>query len=453
MKLFAALFAALVSAAALLGGCASVGEPDPQFAWVQWTGAAQPQVRLVPAGAQCPPLEVDGQLVTMHMRAAAGAPSSPTRPAWDASVCEAAVPPGASELRVGSQRLPVPAPQARRIVLLGDSGCRIAPGVAQACDDAEAWPFARVAAAAAATRPDLVVHLGDYHYREAPCPPGTSGCAGSPYGFAWEPWRADFFVPAAPLLAAAPWVFVRGNHEECARAGQGWARLLAPGPFDAQRSCDDPRNDGVADYASPYAVPIGAGVQLLIVDSAVAGNTPLNPQNPQDALTQKQYAQDMRDLTRLAAPPGVRSWFISHHPVLGFAANGTGLFPGNPALQQALRGVNGPVLFPAGVQLALHGHVHLFEALSFAQDEPPTLVAGHAGTKLDTDLPQAALQGASPAPGVQVREALHAQRFGFVLLENTGPDTWTLSAFGTDGSVSAQCKLGPARAFRCTPAR
>ncbi len=51
-------------------------------------------------------------------------------------------------------------------------------------------------------------------------------CAGSPWGYGWDAWNADFFTPAAPLLAAAPWAAVRGNHESCARAGQGWWRFL-----------------------------------------------------------------------------------------------------------------------------------------------------------------------------------------------------------------------------------
>jgi hypothetical protein len=457
MKLARALEAvATFALLAMLGACASrgTGQAEPSFAWVQWTGEGHAEVRMVSATAQCPDLQVDGRPLPMHLRApAATVRAGQVRPAWDVPVCEASVPPGARELRVGEHRLPVPNPQPRRIVVLGDSGCRIAQGVAQACDDPADWPFARVSELAAATRPDLVVHVGDYHYREQPCPAGTQGCAGSPWGYGWEPWRADFFVPAAPLLAAAPWVFVRGNHEECARAGQGWFRLLAPGPFEARRSCDDPSQDAAADYDRPFAVPLGDGLQLLVVDSAVAGNAPLDPRKPRDAQTRARYAQDMRDVAQLAARPGTRSWFLSHHPVLGFAADGPqALFPGNPALQEALRATNGDALFPPSVQLALHGHVHLFEALAFASGEPPTLVAGHGGVKLDEDLSAAALQGASPAPGVSIRAALHSQRFGFVLLERAekSPDDWTLTAFGVEGAPFATCGLGPGRDFHCT---
>ena len=61
-------------------------------------------------------------------------------------------------------------------------------------------------------------------------PAGLAGCAGSPFGDNWPTWQADFFAPAQPLLRAAPWVVVRGNHEDCSREGLGWFRFLDPRP-------------------------------------------------------------------------------------------------------------------------------------------------------------------------------------------------------------------------------
>ena len=66
----------------------------------------------------------------------------------------------------------VPAPDPQRILVLGDTGCRIKGTFVQACNDPVAWPFAGLAKAAAALKPDLVIHLGDYLYRESPCPAG-----------------------------------------------------------------------------------------------------------------------------------------------------------------------------------------------------------------------------------------------------------------------------------------
>ena len=105
-------------------------------------------------------------------------------------------------------------------------------------------------------RPDLVIHVGDYHYRENACPAGNAGCAGSPWGYGWDAWEADVFAPARRLFAAAPWIVVRGNHESCNRAGQGWWRFLDPRPLAPHQDCNVAADDGIGDYSEPYAVPL-----------------------------------------------------------------------------------------------------------------------------------------------------------------------------------------------------
>ena len=114
-------------------------------------------------------------------------------------------------------------------------------------------PFPRWPAAAAKFKPDLVIHVGDYLYRESACPPGNQGCAGSPWGDNWTTWKADFFDPAAPLLAAAPIVLVRGNHEDCKRAGPGWTRLQGPTAFD----CRALHGASAALYRGPRRTDLG----------------------------------------------------------------------------------------------------------------------------------------------------------------------------------------------------
>ena len=99
-----------------------------------------------------------------------------------------------------------------------------------------------------------------------PAPTDQPGCAGSPYGDNWAVWQKDFFDPAAPLLAAAPWVLVRGNHELCSRGGHGWFRLLDP----------HPETDGCTETTSPYALRIGA-LNLLLFDGADADDATADP--------------------------------------------------------------------------------------------------------------------------------------------------------------------------------
>ena len=45
----------------------------------------------------------------------------------------------------------------RRILVFGDTGCRVLGPAIQACNDPRRWPFALVAAKAAAQKPDLVI--------------------------------------------------------------------------------------------------------------------------------------------------------------------------------------------------------------------------------------------------------------------------------------------------------
>ena len=116
-----------------------------------------------------------------------------------------------------------------------------------------------MAAHAAAKHPDLVIHVGDYYYRETPCPTGDQGCAGSPHGDRWASWDADLFTPVAPLLTAAPWIFVRGNHEQCGRGADGWFRFL-DAAAKPQR-CEDNIT------APPFTVRID-GLTLNVMDSA-----------------------------------------------------------------------------------------------------------------------------------------------------------------------------------------
>jgi hypothetical protein len=444
---------------------ADVAEPLP--AWVE-LGPAPVARAVVPAGAGCPELTADGQPRPMVLRVAAATvarrptandPGGPAKPfAFPVDVCEASVAQGVHDLRLGDRALPAVAAQPRRIVVLGDTGCRLKGPTVQSCNDPAHWPFAQVARSAAALRPDLVVHVGDYHYRETPCPAGVPGCAGSPWGYGWDVWQADFFTPARPLLAAAAWVFVRGNHEECARAGQGWFRLLAPEPWTSARSCDLAADDDDANFSPPYAVPLGPGLQLLVFDSAAAGWKPLDRSHPHDAAAWNAYEADWHAIATLAARPGVRSVFVSHHPVLGFApdprTDATEPFPGTAALLETMRARHGTAYYPPGIALALHGHVHLFEALGFDDGHPATIVAGQGGDLRDPRLPEPLPPDATPAPGVRLAQMTTSDAFGFLLLErtDTGPAAWNLTAYRADASVLTRCTIGDGGALACMPA-
>ena len=447
---------ALLSAA-MLAGCASYA-PVPthtEAAFVVLGENGQAIARVITAASACPPLQVDGHLMPMRVRvplssipARAGQPHTP--PSSAVLTCEAPLPAGAFSARAGEQVLPVPKAEARRIVVIGDTGCRLKGKEFQDCNDPQAYPFARVAASAAAFEPDLVIHVGDYHYREDPCPGDRPGCAGSPYGYGYDAWAADFFTPAKKLLAAAPWVVARGNHENCSRGGQGWWRYLDPRPFETGRDCDAPANDGAGDYSDPYAVPLGGGAQLIVFDSANTNWKGLPHTDPRRA----KYADTYRKVAQLAQGAAYNI-AVDHHPLLAFGANRdakTGaitLFGGDKGLLDAFGDVDAGYL-PRSISMLLSGHVHLWEQLSFASPHPTQFVAGFSGTSEDiVPLPASVPPGQSPAPGAVV-EAMSSwiDGFGFMTMERSGPDAWQVVVWDRDGKRKNSCSV-KGRRSRC----
>ncbi|MGH9614941.1 MAG: metallophosphoesterase, partial [Bryobacteraceae bacterium] len=166
-RLFLALTALMLAAS---GGAKAAGRID---AWTQLTPQGT-EIRAAVSGDACPTLRVDGEPLTMSLRAT---PDSD----FPVRLCQALVPERAKAISLGGQAVPPPVIRPRRILIFGDTGCRLKGQAVQDCDNPRAWPFALVARHAAARRPDLVIHVGDYIYREAACPPDYSkDCGGSP---------------------------------------------------------------------------------------------------------------------------------------------------------------------------------------------------------------------------------------------------------------------------------
>ena len=332
--------------------------------------------------------------------------------------CEAPVPFGTEVATIEGQNLPLPNGPARRIAVIGDTGCRLNDweGKYQDCNDPNAWPFAQVAASAAAWNPDLIVHVGDYLYRESACPVAMVGCKGSPHGDNWETWNADFFTPADPLLGIAPWVFMRGNHETCDRNPGGWFAYLDPRPFQA--TCQR--------FTEPYIAPV-LGHSFAVIDSAEAADT------KESSEEQTAYAHQF-DLLSEIAPPG--SWLVTHRPVWGILGGKTGEFQVENATYEAATGG----ALKAGYAFVLSGHIHSAEAIAFdeSSDRPPQLISGNAGTALD-DVPTASpTAGELGDPAVTEAETLSA--FGFMTIEPDG-ENWFAVQRDENGEPLLNCIL------------
>jgi hypothetical protein len=384
-------------------------------AWVQAVSSGF-EARVVTSAGACPTLHTDKNDVAMTSRAAATADFP--------LVCAAPIPSGATQAKVVDVTLPVPVSDPQRILVFGDTGCRIKGSALQACNDPAKWPFPHLASAAAQLKPDLVVHVGDYLYRESACPPGNQGCSGSPWGDNWITWQTDFFEPAAPLLAAAPIVLARGNHEDCDRAGPGWLRLQGPSAFDASAPC--------IKHLPLYGVDLGA-LRLAVMDDATADETNLNRDESPI------YAADLMRMAKLPAPV----WFVHHRPIWGAISGPLGIpIGGNLNLIDAARiaARDGGAMIPSTVALMLSGHIHTFEAINYTKDIPPQLVAGNGGTNLEItprNLKGTQFQGHSD---VTVTDGLSVGGFGFLLMTRVA-DGWSIDLYDSTGAKSRTCRF------------
>jgi hypothetical protein len=418
---FAAFACAFILIQAVLAQAALAA---PVAAWVQ-LGPRGAEIRAVAEDGGCPSVEIDGALRPMQPRGRAD-------PAFPVAVCQLPVPAGAQRARIAGQALPLPRSSPQRVLIFGDTGCRVKGRTVQDCNDPRRWPFAAIARKAAAWRPDLVIHVGDYYYRESPCPAGHAECVGSPYGDAWATWRAEFFDPARPLLAVSPFVFVRGNHETCGRGGVGWFRLLdaAPQPL----ACPSP--------SAPFRADLG-DLSLYVLDSADA----VDASAPAAAVAAMSAQLDAL-APDLARRPG---WILTHRPIWGLTpivklgAIGPLELPLNATEQAAVRGRD-----LSAVRMVVSGHIHHFASYAFGPARPAQLIAGTGGD-LGADADSATVRAEAPVLDGLPARGLSFDRFGYFLLERDGAD-WAGAFRDMDDRVIATCRLHD-RDLACRPAR
>jgi hypothetical protein len=393
--------------------------------WVQLGPDGASSVRAI-TDDLCPQVIFDGVPAPMSVRAERESRVENVHPAeFPVRSCELPVPPGAIAATLDGKTLPLPRPNPQRIVIFGDTGCRIARDELQDCDDPAAWPFPKIAAAAAKARPDLVIHVGDYHYREVRCPAGRSGCANSPWGYGFDAWKADFFDPAAPLLAAAPWIMVRGNHEDCARAGEGWVRFL-----DAQAATANCR-----DLTGIFVARLGE-FGVVVVDGANADDSK-GDVGALASLLRRQFAG-------VAADVPAEAWLVSHRPLNAMrAAFGRPVNQVENAVQEQAFGS----IMPPGVRMTVAGHIHFFQAVDFGGARPPQLVVGTGGDNLDR-VPPVSVVGAE-INGRKVVNSIAYAGFAYMVWDRAG-NLWTGTLFDADGKALDRCRLLD-RSLTCGP--
>lgn len=388
----------------------------------QWVEIGQNNtiiVRALTTQKTCPVIQFKHHQLNMDIRTA---PSTD----FPYTLCQATVLPTATKAQIAGVKLVLPRHEITKIVLIGDTGCSIhKDSDPQACNNITQWPFAEIAANAAKLKPDLVIHVGDYLYREKQCPKNFPGCKGSPHGDNWAAWQADFFQPANPLLHAAPWIFVRGNHETCDRGGDGWTSLLDPFSFNQCQKHEPVYNITIDDTT------------LFILDSAYANDIAALPDDV------NRYNQEMQLISNNPAP---HKWIVTHKPFwFVYDANHIDL-----ELQSHLMNTletSWSDVQPNNVDAFISGHVHRFQTINFQQPgRPPQMIVGASGTRINAKLGNVHLNGITLA-GVKISQGISLDDFGFMTLEKQN-NIWTAQIRNPDGNILANCTLQQ-RQFIC----
>ena len=452
------------------------GLPDFPIVYVLYTPGGIPQARaIVEPSDKCPELkaltaEGEGLLKesgNVSLRAV-GDPEMPHR--FPVKVCEVQLPREVPiNTLVFSRVLPRISAKPTKTLLVGDTGLRVKakndgtclhPGpeklygikqckaeniipfnaslVSGSFQNISDWPLKTQMDAAAQEEPDLVLHVGDYFYRQGPCPqnkPCTSiNNVSFPHlpgawGDNWEGWYADFFAPSLSLLAQAPWIVLRGNHERCDRGGAGYFLFLDPRSYPKV-----PGGDFCVDYTEPYVVPF-AKEQFLIMDTAMVDDVDVDDVCPSGVTDQMQIFPSNRledpdqDMTKeeilqqvelyrekfnqveKMKKSSLANFFVSHHPIFGFKCNKGRYESAEWTLQQALG--NSTL---DGVAATIHGHVHWFQATEL-RGLPKHFIVGNGGTMLRSY--DGMVRGATgmdlvlPGKTVKITDAFSKSVFGY----------------------------------------
>lgn len=433
------------------------------------------RVVLAAPGLACPVLVGDdGSKVKMSLRPL-NLPNSQQldETNFAVTVCEAVIQPDVAyaESAMGIALSKV-SKQTQNVQVYGDSGCKT-----RDCGlNAPSTHFQSLSNYGAQQPVDLILHMGDYNYRgtsahfadkkvdgvktkiyaydagdtptpEPSCsyndPYNSQNSANSPKPDNWQTWQADFFSAAQTLLPKAPWVFTRGNHELCSRAGPGWFYFLGPGsslPGSglAQTQCPDQ-----GDFDQPPATAEGHitvipsymlnfdRLDVWVTDSANACDDFNN--NPLAQIYQAQF-QRLADQPPSSKP----TWVIGHRPIWGYQGGNSSM---NYMQQAAIRNTQNQTL-PSSVSLSLAGHMHIYESITFLDSNdqptgrPPQIVIGNSGVAL------------SGAPGGGELSCLDGQRalynsentqYGYLQMAVNSSGAWSGGLKNAAGGDIALC--------------
>lgn len=305
------------------------------------------------------------------------------------------------------------------VAVIGDTGCRLKETNGKAsyqnCSLTKEWPYPEVAKTLLTESYDFAVHTGDYHYREQCTDAKLCPVYASHTGYGWAAWWDDFFGPSLELFKKSPWLFVRGNHEDCLRAYQGWA-VLSSEVKKFQGACEEIEN-----------------YQWVEMDDLIFINFDNSSFEDRKEMTSTEAEKWKSQYVKIAAqikslPVKKEIWFLTHKPVLGYVPNPVDAEP--MALKPNMIRLMKEADLYAHVDLFLSGHIHNQQVVP--GDGKIQLIVGHGGSALD------------PFGRKIVTETLtttteNKYSFGYALFHRTGFKKWDFIFKNQYGGDQLQC--------------
>ncbi|HWU44510.1 MAG TPA: metallophosphoesterase, partial [Bdellovibrio sp.] len=284
-----------------------------------------------------------------------------------ASICQASLPKGTAIVHSSSGAINI-AQKPLKIVVMGDTGCRLknkdGKGQIQKCEDPKEWPFARLTHSVEKENADVIVHVGDYHYRESCTDPVKCKPYEGTLGYGFNAWEADFLKPADNILRQKPFIFVRGNHEDCHRAFEGFDKLLSPIGEDKCVEAQETRYTSFGNFL------------IVNFDNASVDDMPIQKTSAAMKSFRERYQQMVRTLE---SRPETEVWLVIHKPIWGLAPSYSG--PGVVPVNINMRAVVEEMPLPKKVKMVFAGHIHAFQLAT--GNHPTEMVIGESGTALD----------------------------------------------------------------------
>ncbi len=423
---------------------------------------------LVPIDAPCPSIKAKGSQGKVTIPMTERRPGATAAPAFATVLsCSAPLPTGLTEADIAGLSIPATIPaQVDQIAIFADSGCRVDDKRIQDCNNPDAWPLGRIASQIAAAKPDVILNPGDYYYREIPCPaeeaakcsPGPAPTKGMPFDENDQGWLYEAIKPMTPMFSVAPIAFLRGNHEDCGRAGNGFFLYFDPRPGNEATCAPVMTSEGLKaakpqttpTWAFDLAVPNGRTLRVAMVDNAYGTDKELTDWVARQRVSYQEAAA-------LTTPqPGRESWLVTHRPIFSLISDVN--LPKDDPLAETWSS-DGQMVASYGLlgnySMILSSHNHYAQAVQIP-GQPGSLVMGNGGALLDpTNLkgyyipaygPLTKADGTPLVPGLapypNATSLWTATKYGYALATPTAQaGDWQIVQKEFTGATLATCSL------------